>query len=873
MKIRFINTIYLHFFIGMVFLLNACSQEKHTLIHRGWHNLNARDNAYFLARERLKELETDIDAKTQSDYNKVLFPVTVIDTNQTKAFKDKTNDIVKKASLPITHHKNSVYVDNGYILVGKARVLRGEWKLAAETFRFVNTQGGVDERHESLTQLMRLFMLKKDLRSAGYVMDYLDKQPISTPKNIRDFALTKAQYHRYRDDYPSMVTNIEKAIPLVRGKKEKKARLYFILGQIYQLQKMDSMAYLNYKKTIKCRPAYELSFYAKLYLAQVTSLTNTSDKKKTERYFRRLLKDKKNLEYRDKIYYEMALFEYKQDKYPGAISYLEKSVAESRGNQFQKGATYLKLGEIYYTNIKNYEISKLYYDSTLAVWDKGDKQYKEIAERQKVLEEFVKNLLVVRREDSLQRLAKMDVTVLSKFIDKVIQDEQDAKIKKEKQVAALAKKKVELASTGPQIIDNNANPADPSTFYFYNATAIARGSTDFTIKWGARKLEDNWRRSIKDAPAASSDNTTAKDTSTNATAKVKDTTSILKKLTVNKTLYYQDIPFTQAQMDSSNKRIQGGLYNLGRIYNLKLNEPEDAIKTFEDLLKRFPNYKNAAEVLYFLHLINKDQKHVARAEYYKQKLIREYPKSIYAKMLQNPNYLKESKEENKMVAGLYRQAFELYDRNDYIASDSMLLNIMKVHPDNDNMDRIQLLRIIITGRTKNALVYETQLQAFINDKNNENSPVLPKAKDLLASSNKYLQELSAKGDSIKTTDVRYSTNTSKPHYFVCVFENRKAKKEVVQKQFIVYNKKYNADMELNVEIMKVSDTTFAIVVKTFEAMYPSKQYRDHIITPGVTFKPFESAINKSFFITDDNYKLFYKDKNVNTYLEFFKNNY
>jgi tetratricopeptide (TPR) repeat protein len=722
---------------------------------------------------------------------------------------------------------------------------------------------------------MRLFMLKRDFRSASYVMDYLNKQPIATSRNIRDYALTKAQYYRYKDDYPPMIKDIEKALPLVRGKKENKARLYFILGQIYQTQHLDSMAYLNYKKTIKSRPAYELSFYAKLYLAQVTSLSNASDKKKTERYFRKLLKDKKNLEYRDKIYYEMALFEYKQDKYPGAISYLEKSVAENKGNKFQKGASYLKLGEIYYTNLKNYEVSKLYYDSTVAIWDKNDKQYKEIAERQKVLAEFVKNLLVVRREDSLQRLARMDTVALSKFIDKVISDEEEARVQKEKQAAAIAKKKVEVASAGPQIIDNNANSADPSTFYFYNAAAISRGATDFVAKWGSRKLEDNWRRSTKEVPANSADNTAAQDTiAANSTSQAsKDSALAIKKPTVDKSLYYRDIPFTQAQKDTSDKRIQLALYNLGRIYNLKLNEPEDAIKTFEDLLKRYPHYENAAEILYFLHLLNKDQKHVERAEYYKKKLIDEYPKSIYAKMLLNPNYLQESKEENKMVAGLYRQAFELYDRNDYIAADSLLANIIKVHPDNDNMDRIELLRIIITGRTKNALVYETQLQAFIDDKNNENSALLPKAKELLASSNQYLQDLSKRGNSIKTTDVRYSTNTSKPHYFVCVFENRKAKKEVVQKQFVAYNKKYNADQELNVEIMKVSDTTFAIVVKTFEAMYPSKQYRDHIINPGVTFKPFESAIYKSFFITDDNYKLFYKDKSVNTYLEFFTNNY
>ena len=229
------------FFVGLPLILSACSQEKNTLLSKGWHNLNARDNAYFLARERTKELEVEIDNKTQSDYNKVLFPVTIIDTNETKAYKDKTDDIVKKASLPITNHKNSNYVDKSYVIVGKARVLRGEWKLAAETFKYVNAKGTGEDRYEGLIHLMRLFMLKKDFRSAGYVMDYLDKQPIASKRNIRDFSLTKAQFNRYQENYVPMTAQIEKAIPLVTGRKEKEARLYFILGQIYQ--KLENLRY------------------------------------------------------------------------------------------------------------------------------------------------------------------------------------------------------------------------------------------------------------------------------------------------------------------------------------------------------------------------------------------------------------------------------------------------------------------------------------------------------------------------------------------------------------------------------------------------------------------------------------------------------
>ena len=879
MKIGFLHSLYCVLFGGMIFFVTACSQEKNTMLAKGWHNLNARDNAYFLARERIKELDTEIDAKTQSDYNKVLFPLTIIDTNLTKTYKDKTDDIVKKASRAVTWHKNSMYVDNSYILVGRSRVLRGEWKLAAETFRFVNGEGETDERHESLIHLMRLFMLKRDFRSASYVMDYLNKQPIATKSNTREFLLTKAQFNRYQDDYAPMAKNIEGAIPLVTGKKEKRARLYFILGQIYQLLGNDSIAYLNYKKAIKNNPPYELSFYSKLYLAQVTSLSNANDKKKTERYFKKLLKDKKNLEYKDKIYYEMALFEYKQKKYQNAISFLEKSVYANKTNKFQKGASYLKMGEIYYGDLRNYEQAKLYYDSTVAVWDPLDKQYKEISERQKVLDEFVKNLLVVRREDSLQRLAQMDTATLSKFIDKVIADEEAERIRKEKLAAAAKKRAADQANAGSQIIDNSTNPADPSSWYFYNPTAISRGKTDFTIKWGDRKLTDNWRRSVRDDPGGgggndnNANNSGQQDDTTATTKKVDDPAAKAKALQAKKAGYYQDIPFNADQLEASHKKIQEALYNLGRIYNLKLNEQPDAIKTFEDLLKRYPNYENTAEILYFLHLINKEQKNDERAEYYKRKLIAEYPKSIYAKMLINPNYLKESKEENKLVASKYKSAFDMYDRGDYIAADSMLVLIMREHPDNDNMDRMKLLRIIITGRTKNVLVYKEQLQAFIDDKDNENSAMLPKAKELLSTSDQYLKSLSSQGTEVKTSDVRYSTNTSKPHFFVAIFDSKKAKKDLVLKQIAAYNKAQYADADLKTETVVLSDTSFAVTIKTFEAMYPSKQYREKFLVPAGASKPFLPYVKTSFYITDDNYKLFYKDKGVNTYLDFFKNNY
>ena len=87
---------------------------------------------------------------------------------------------------------------------------------------------------------------------------------------------------------------------------------------------LDAEAYNYYQSTLRNTPEYELEFYTKLNMAQVTVLSKNGDIKKIRKYFKKLLKDPKNLEYKDKIYYEMAYFELKQGNLDGAIGYFKK---------------------------------------------------------------------------------------------------------------------------------------------------------------------------------------------------------------------------------------------------------------------------------------------------------------------------------------------------------------------------------------------------------------------------------------------------------------------------------------------------------------------------------------------------------------------
>ena len=100
----------------------ACSQNNYSYIARKWHNLNARDNAYFLAREKMKEVDAQIWKSNTDDYNKILKVYPNVDKNIQTAIAGGIDDIIKKAALPVTRHKNSIWVDDSYNLIGKCRL-------------------------------------------------------------------------------------------------------------------------------------------------------------------------------------------------------------------------------------------------------------------------------------------------------------------------------------------------------------------------------------------------------------------------------------------------------------------------------------------------------------------------------------------------------------------------------------------------------------------------------------------------------------------------------------------------------------------------------------------------------------------------------
>ncbi|MGV3588269.1 MAG: tetratricopeptide repeat protein [Adhaeribacter sp.] len=717
-----------------VVLLAGCSPERNNFFSKAYQNTTARYNAYFLGNERLKTIEADVTAKAVTDYNRLLPIFPVIDSTIAAGFKKDLEEIIKKASYPIQKHATSDWTDDSYLLIGKARFYGLEYEEAIKTFKYVNsTSQNEVTRHEALVWLMRSFLQTEDLESAKAVSDIMKKQFL-TKENALLLFLTRAQYYLLLKDDKLAIQNLKLAIPLIE-KKDEEARIRFILGQLYQRNSEEKLARQQFNRILRKNPPYELGFQSKLYLGQVTEVSDASSKEAVDKYFRKLLRDAKNKEYLDKIYYEMARFQLKQNKPELALQYLTQSVKNSTVNTAQKGYSYLLAGQTYYDKLQKYNLAQAYYDSAVQVLPQTAAEYAAAAERRDVLNDFVGHYNIVTRQDSLLQLASLDKATLDARIDAIIKAAEEKK-------AADARRAAELAAKGANnntgnnrnnIFGNNNNgtaeanigtPTGPGgVWYFDNPATIGSAKAEFIRRWGNRPLQDNWRISNQQ-PTGSQQNLQAISPGAlpGAAADTAATATNMRETLL------QDIPLTPEMKLAANQKVETSLFTLGNIYRERLEEPAHAIETYEKFVARFPNSKNAPEAYYALYLLYKTAND-PKQQTYAARIKQQFPNSRYAKLIDNPNYLAEVSADNAKVRELYDKAFALYDEQKFKEANEMLNNIRQASPDAELIDRVAFLNVLIVGKTEQPSLFKLALQNFV--KTYPSSNLLPKAQQYL----------------------------------------------------------------------------------------------------------------------------------------------
>ncbi|MBM3401730.1 MAG: tetratricopeptide repeat protein [Bacteroidetes bacterium] len=616
-------------------------------------NLTARYNILYNAKELINLSEKNIQLNYADDYDRLISvykePNEILSESEIKNLDQaifKANTLANEKSL-------SKFVDDAYLLIGKANHLKANFFNSVEFFNYVYTNYPLEKglKQEALAWKARSLIESERLKEAESTLDTAISAIATEKKSVADIYATRAQLYIYAKQDEEAIKLLEKAIKTVRS-KQKRIRWTFLLAQLYETNNNPKAAFSNYSKVIKSNAPFDMAFNANLSRINLESEFSGDTTGRT-REITSLLKDDKNRDLLDQVYFEIAKSYLKINNLNKAIENFNQAISKNTKNVNLKGLAYLELAEIYFSQ-SDFLRSKNYYDSTLISLPKTYPDYQLIQKKADNLDLLANNLKIIAREDTLQMLAQLSDSERTERIRKTILAEEE---------------KVKL-NIGITDAGNNSLSKLPSStnfrdtrFYFNNSAALSQGIIEFKKRWGTRKLEDNWRRSQRSASEIPVTLLPEPGNAANpfsAIQELKNDPDIETKIQE----YLASVPITATKLAESNQNIATALYDIGNYYRDIAADTAEAVKTYEGLLKRFPENKNKLAVYYNLYRLYStvDTK---RSNEYKNLLLSLYPDSPFAKIIMDPNFSQKQDEEESKFNRLYNDIYDLFVNNNY----------------------------------------------------------------------------------------------------------------------------------------------------------------------------------------------------------------
>lgn len=871
----------------------SCSTEKNTFVRRTYHNITAYYNVYFNGNESFKKGTQKLNDGYKDNFNRIIPVFTYSDDAAAKSVTAEMDKSIKKASKLIKYHSIRVkpkqpkgrvskrkkeflskneyckWVDDSYLLMGKSHFMKHDYFQARINFEYVMSQfRDEDIRYDATLWLVRTMLETNQFTKARETLDLLEADK-KLPKRIKgELAAIYADYYMKQKNYEDAASELRKAIDKTR-KKTLRARYKYILAQIYQKTGESKNAGNLFAQVIKMNPNYDMVFNAKINRATCFDV-GSGNSKEIKKQLYKMLKDEKNKDYQDQIYFALANIFYKENNMEEAMANFKLSVQKSAGNNDQKAISYLSIADIYFSRL-NYKPSQAYYDSCVVLLDRKHPDYDMIFTKSTNLNELVEQLIIVEHEDSIQRVAKMSEKDRLKFIDGLIE-----KVKQEEARAKEEEHQRQLNMLFDAKNNQNTQSQGGGKWYFYNPSALSLGFSEYRKKWGSRKLEDNWRRKNKAIELA-------ENASEDPAANASDSTKSKPLSNKSREFYLRGLPVNDTLMAKSHVKIKEALFKLGRVYKEKLNDYPKSVEAYENLNKRYPKNEYELSAMYELLLLNKLIKNQAQTEYYKNLIITRYPESKYAKILQNPGYLDELMASSRLAEDIFILTFELYKKSDY---PEVLKNCEKAensYPDSKLMPQFAFLKAVSIGKTSNDNeVLKKELLALIQKY--PESPVVTPAQDILTYMKKgSLSDIKEKiannkfyvDTTIKEAEVPlYSMTENAPHFYVIVVPNTK-KIDVNRLSFNVSN--FNIDFygmaNYNVSSVMLNKDFHMITVKSFDNKAQGMNYYRTIKDNPEIFKELQLNDFRQFVISADNFSVMFKDQDVSKYIQFFTKKY
>jgi hypothetical protein len=871
--------------ISLVF--SSCSTERNTFISRTYHSTTAHYNGYFNANDLLRASLVQYQNGLKENYYTIL-PIrplpneeevkdlyTPIDTAISKCTK-----VIQRHAMPsmdkpsLKKDEHNTWIDENWLTIGVANYYRRNYDVAFKNLSYVKKFFSTDKtayiaemwiarvhiqegryteailclnnldlsaeafKQSEAAQKSSKTTTKKSPLKKGKKSANEEKTVAPFPKTLLfDLALTKAMLAEKKNDQAGMIKALTEAIPYAK-KSTDKARLHFVLAQLQEQKGDREAAAQNYSKVLKYNASFEMNFNARLKKAL------NAGGEKVVKDLNKLLRDTKNAEFKDQVYFTLAQISYNDGDIEKAIEHYTSSAFYSNTNKYQKGLSYEKLGDIFFSK-KLYVPAQKYYDSCAKVIPENYPNFEGVKNKADKLQALVKAIETATYEDSVQRIAALSpeeqLSFAKDLVKKIKEDEARRKKQEAEKLALLQAERSNAPATG-----------NGSKFYWNNEKAKTEGFEEFKRQWGQRVNEDDWRRSDKIVFASfqevEQDSTVIVKEQVKEVADTLSAESLLAKL-----------PSSDSAMQASRERMMEAYFNAGQIYQEQLNERDLAEKQYDKILVQTFEDKHkllAAFQLYKMYNPS-DAKAVAQRDY----ILLYYPTSDYAGYLRDPDYFILKKQRQKETENDYLKDLDRYERGLYSIVISKANSIINNDKDNPFRPKYYLLKA-----KSQAKIYE------------DKKMVLPTLNDLIAAypdtdeakSAQKMKDIIEKGYSTNTpvdfTKKGLFTYKENEPMSVLIFLDEKVNGGVAKTRVIDFNKEFFSRGKLNTS-SKLFGEKSVILVKEFEDESDATEYlrvykktKKHLM---------DMQKFKIIFISQENMKLLFETQKLAEYELFF----
>jgi len=701
--------------VGTIVVLTmvGCSTQKNTSGTRWWHALNARYNIYYNGKEAFIDGNLEKEKGNRDNFTEQI-PLYPVGNKESRALGSSHYDrAIEKAEKDIRRHsikakpewkggkkktdkdkewlgrkEYNPFLWKAWMLLGKAQFQKGDFDEAAATFSYMMRLYQTQPMQNGLARawLAKCYTELDWLYDAEDVIRNMSRDSMHF-RAVKDWDYTYADYYIRTKEYQKAVPYLRKVIKH-EHRHQQKAREWFLMGQIQKELGNNAEAEHAFGKAIGCHPSYELEFNARIAQTEVMAKGNA---KAMISRLRRMASNDNNKDYLDQVYYAMGNIHMMQRDTLKAIAAYEKGNEKATRSGIEKGVLLLTLGNLYW-QLEKYNDAQRCYGEAIGLLDKDRKDYEELSQRSKVLDELVPHTDAIHLQDSLLALADMPEKERLEAIDRVIK-ELKRKEKEAHEAEQMAEVERQLQKNQAQGQRGNNLPTRPTTpgqasggqWYFYNPTVVSQGKTTFQRQWGQRQNADNWQRlnqtvvnlaanqseengdsgesGLSGNSGEASDSLAAQGAVPNDSTQTAAPTDTLANDPHNREFYLAQIPFTDDQKAASHAIIQEALLQSGIIFKDKLDNLKLSEKQLLRLTKDYPSYEQLDDAWYHLFLLYSRLGRHDTAEACLSHLKAEHPESEWTTLLSDPYYADNARFGTHIEDSLYAATYAAF-KND-----------------------------------------------------------------------------------------------------------------------------------------------------------------------------------------------------------------